>query len=118
MFGELFFFREEAHVPRFGATLNARTCGNRLLSCSLLGALLLPAHIINTSSDCRTPWVCLRVGLTCAYFSRITCVPSRSELYIGNTSPDMTDIVLKDFLGSTMQKVGMIRSSHGVGEMF
>lgn len=30
---------------------------------------------------------------------------SRSELYIGNTSPDMTDMVLKDFLSSTMQKV-------------
>ncbi|CAN0065105.1 unnamed protein product [Ectocarpus sp. 12 AP-2014] len=28
------------------------------------------------------------------------------ELYIGNTSPDMTDMVLKDFLSSTMQKVG------------
>lgn len=28
------------------------------------------------------------------------------ELYIGNTSPDMTDIVLKDFLSNTMQKVG------------
>ncbi|CAM9619885.1 unnamed protein product [Sphacelaria rigidula] len=28
------------------------------------------------------------------------------ELYIGNTSPDMTDIVLKDFLSNTMEKVG------------
>lgn len=27
------------------------------------------------------------------------------ELYIGNTSPDMTDIVLKDFLSNTMEKV-------------
>lgn len=28
------------------------------------------------------------------------------ELYIGNTSPDMTDMVLKDFLSNTMHKVG------------
>lgn len=37
----------------------------------------------------------------------LVCSPTYpcSELYIGNTSPDMTDIVLKDFLSSTMQKV-------------
>ncbi|CAM9858846.1 unnamed protein product [Ascophyllum nodosum] len=29
------------------------------------------------------------------------------ELYIGNTSPDMTDMVLKDFLSNTMLKVGL-----------
>lgn len=40
-------------------------------------------------------------GAACAMASSLLF----SELYIGNTSPDMTDIVLKDFLSSTMQKV-------------
>ncbi|CAM9505310.1 unnamed protein product, partial [Choristocarpus tenellus] len=29
------------------------------------------------------------------------------ELYVGNTSPEMNDVLLKDFLGNTMQQVGM-----------
>ncbi|CAM9317920.1 unnamed protein product, partial [Discosporangium mesarthrocarpum] len=29
------------------------------------------------------------------------------ELYVGNTSPDMTDMLLKDFLGNSMQQVGL-----------
>ena len=38
------------------------------------------------------------------------CSFARRELYIGNTSPDMTDMVLKDFLSNTMQKVWSKRS--------
>lgn len=39
------------------------------------------------------------------------CLFACRELYIGNTSPDMTDMVLKDFLSNTMHKVWSMQHS-------
>jgi RNA recognition motif. (a.k.a. RRM, RBD, or RNP domain) len=37
----------------------------------------------------------------------IQSIPIHSELFVGNTTPEMTDQMLKDFLGSAMEQVGL-----------